>query len=447
VIAAAWESGTSFAIDFRVVLPDGSLRWLHGRGEVSEWDGRVAKRMHGTNQDITAFRLADTARRTSEVRYRTLVETSQEGIWSFDAHYRTTFVNGRMAEMLGHEPGEMLGQSLLGHIIEGGPQSAEPGDPWRREPQHDCRFRRGDGSDFWALVSLSWESSGDGELAGGLATVTDITVRKQAEAALAAAKDQATQASRLKSQFLANTSHEIRTPMTVILGMNDLLLDTNLDETQRRLAEAVARASNSLLALIDDILDLSKIEAGKQELVIVDFELARLVNDVVAMLADTGASKDLELVCRCDPDVPAAVRGDVRRLRQILVNLVSNGLKFTDRGGVVVRVSRPSGEVVRFEVSDTGIGIADEDQWRLFRPFSQVDGSDTRRHGGTGLGLAISKQLAEAMGGTIDFISRPGSGSTFCLDVPFRRPATVLPEETDCDLAQSLEREAFSSPA
>jgi PAS domain S-box-containing protein len=442
-MAKTWESGTSFAIDFRVMLPDGSRRWLHGRGEVSEWDGPVATRMHGTNHDVTASRLADEARRASEARYRKLVETSQEGIWSFDTHSRTTFVNRRMAEMLGYEPDEMLGQSLLDYIIEGGPDSTEPGDPWRREPQHDCRFRRRDGSDLWGLVSLSWEPSVDGGSADGLATVTDITVRKQAEASLAAARDQATQASQLKSRFLANTSHEIRTPMTVILGMNELLLETDLDETQRRFTEGVARAASGLLALINDILELSKIEAGKLELEIDDFELPRLVNEVVAMLADTGASKGLQLVSQCDPEVPPVVRGDAGRLRQILVNLVSNGLKFTDRGGVAVRVSRPSDEVVRFEVSDSGIGIAPEDQWRIFRPFSQVDGSNTRRHGGTGLGLVICKQLVEAMGGTIDFTSTPGSGSTFRLDVPFRTPTTAPLEGGGPHLIQVYESEAF----
>ena len=427
-MATAWDSGTSFAVDFRIVLPGGSLRWLHGRGAVSEWDGPVTKRMHGTSQDITALRVADDARRASEARYRKLVETAQEGIWSFDAHYRTTFVNSAMAEMLGYSPSEMLGRSLLDHVVEGGPDREQglPGDRWRHAPQHDCKFRGRDGHEFWALVSVSWESSLEGRPAGGLATVTDITIRKQAEASLAAARDQATQTSRLKSQFLANTSHEIRTPMTVILGMNELLFETNLDATQRRFAEGVQRAGTGLLALINDILDFSKIEAGKLELEIDDFDLRSLVDEVEALLADTTATKGLQLVFQCDSDVPAAVRGDGRRVRQILVNLVSNAVKFTDRGEVAVRVSRlaSEGQAVRFEVADTGIGIAPEDQWRLFQPFSQVDGSNTRSHGGTGLGLAISNQLAEAMGGTIAVQSTPGTGSTFWLDIPFERPRT-----------------------
>ena len=446
-VTGAWESGTSFALDFRIVLADGSLRWLHGRGAVSEWEGSVAKRMHGTTQDITELRLADHARRVSDARYRKLVETTQDGIWSFDAHFRTTFANRRMAEMLGYSPGEMLGQSLLDLVVEGGPGGEEElaGDRWRRQPQHDCRLRCRNGRELWALVSVSWESSRNGEPAGGLATVTDITVRKQAEASLAAARDQATQTSRLKSQFLANTSHEIRTPMTVILGMNELLFETDLDETQRRFAEGVQRAGTGLLALINDILDLSKIEAGKLELEIDDFDLRRLVNEVVALLADTAAPKGLQLVSQFDADVPAVVRGDARRVRQILVNLVSNAVKFTDRGGVAVRVSRPSSEpeAVRFEVADTGIGIAPEDQWRLFQPFSQVDGSNTRSHGGTGLGLAISNQLAGAMGSTIAVHSTPGSGSTFSLDMRFERPNTPPDDDGRGHVVQFYDSEAF----
>ncbi len=276
-------------------------------------------------------------------------------------------------------------------------------------------------------MSVSWESALAGKPAGGLATVTDITVRKQAEASLRAARDQARKTSRLKSEFLANTSHEIRTPMTVILGMNELLFETDLDETQRRFAEGVQRAGTGLLALINDILDLSKIEAGKMELEIDDFDLRRMVNEVVVLLADNAAAKGLQLVSQCDADVPVVVSGDARRVRQILVNLVSNAVKFTDRGGVAVKVSRPSSdsETVRFEVADSGIGIAPEDQWRLFQPFSQVDGSTTRNHGGTGLGLAISNQLAGAMGGTIAVHRTPGSGSTFWLDMPFEQPNTA----------------------
>jgi signal transduction histidine kinase len=240
-------------------------------------------------------------------------------------------------------------------------------------------------------------------------------------ASLEVAQQEALEASRLKSQFLANTSHEIRTPMTVILGMNELLLETELDPAQRKFAEGVSRASGRLLSMIDDLLDFSKIEAGHLNLEVTDVNVRSLVEDVCTFFSDAARTKGLRLVCTCRPDVPQVVRGDAARLRQILLNLASNAVKFTDAGRVEVTASGralPSGAVVRFEVVDTGIGIAPEDQQFLFRPFSQIDASTTRRYGGTGLGLAISSQLVEAMGGALGAESTPGSGSTFWFEIP-----------------------------
>ena len=229
--------------------------------------------------------------------------------------------------------------------------------------------------------------------------------------------------------------------------MNEVLLDTTLDDTQRRFAEGVQRAGTSLLALINDILDFSKIEAGKIELEVGELELRRLVNDVVGLLADTSAAKGLQLVSQCDADVPSVVRGDAGRVRQILINLVSNAIKFTDHGGVALRVSRPSGgrDVVRVEVADTGIGIAPEDQWRVFQPFSQVDGSQTRRHGGTGLGLAISK--AGRGNGQYHLLpQRAGSGTTFWLDVLVDGPPTPFGQDGSGHAVQFYESEAVFCP-
>ncbi len=254
-------------------------------------------------------------------------------------------------------------------------------------------------------------------------------------ASLKAAQDDAVEASRRKSLFLANASHEIRTPMTVIMGMNELLLGTELDESQRMFAEGVGRAAARLLDLITNVLDFSKIEAGRVDLDVAEVELRMLVEDVTAFLADTAHAKGLRLVSAYGPDVPEVVRGDAPRLRQILLNLVSNAVKFTDVGTVEVRTALrpgPAGEpetrtIVRFEVVDTGIGVAPLDQRLLFKPFSQVDPSSTRRHGGTGLGLAISTQLVEAMGGTIGMHSTPGSGSTFWFEIPFEKVAYTEP--------------------
>ncbi|WP_344800391.1 response regulator, partial [Actinokineospora diospyrosa] len=296
--------------------------------------------------------------------------------------------------------------------------------------------QRSDGSQFPVEISLAPLATDQGVLVS--AAIRDTSERREAEQALAAARDEALAAVRVKSQFVAMVSHEIRTPMNGVIGLTDLLLDTPLDASQQRYAQSIRASGRALLTIINDILDFSKAEAGKVELVETEFAMDQVLGEVVHAAVEAARDKDIEVVGHYPPELPIRLRGDAGRLRQVLLNLLGNAVKFTERGSVVLRAELQGvdedGRVrICFAVEDTGIGIAVAELPSLCEPFSQVETAANRRFGGTGLGLAITRELVGLMGGELEVASEPGRGSRFSFTMPFDRAP-----EADAPASQHL---------
>ena len=398
------------------------------------------------NLFIRAGMLAEQARevQASADQLRLLTDAAPVGIFQTDGDNRYVYTNPRWSVITG-VPAELATGRTWEAII--GPErvlamaDAAAADPGALGHRFTIELP-GLGPRILLVTSRSIPDS-DGGVAGWVGTLADVTAEAGAEAAMSSARDAATEASRLKSDFLANMSHEIRTPMNGVLGMTDLLLETELDARQRDYALTVRNSGMALLTIINDILDFSKVEAGKLDLEEIEFSPRAVVDGVVDLLAGPAQAKGLDLVAAVDSSVPAIVRGDPGRLRQILTNLIGNANKFTQAGEIVVRarLAELAGDdaVLHFEVCDTGDGIANHDLAMIFQPFVQADASSSRMYGGTGLGLAISGQLVALMGGSCSVTSRLGEGSSFsftvCVQCEANQPEDAL-FALDADLAR-----------
>ncbi len=382
-------------------------------------------------EKITGYFGSETEKNESEQRFRLISETLPVGIFETDAGGECLYTNSSWQEI--------FGVSLLESLTVDWKEFLHPDDKeavseqWSQTLTNltpfskDCRIINSNGEERWIHLRSSPVFSDTGTRYTG--TVMDITDRKRTEVELKRAKDAAEAASIAKSEFLANMSHEIRTPMNGVIGMTNLLLDTNLGKEQREFTETIQKSADSLMTVINDILDFSKIEAGKLELEIMDFDLRVTLEEVGELMGLKAYEKGLEFATIIHHEVPSLLHGDPGRLRQILINLVGNAVKFTDAGEVTLKAVLEEEDknraVIRFSVRDTGIGISEEKMDRLFKSFSQIDGSTSRKYGGTGLGLAISKQLTELMGGSIGVDSKRGEGSTFWFTVALTKQSDI----------------------
>lgn len=364
---------------------------------------------------------AEEALRESEERFRLLANAVPVLIWMADRDNGCTFVNQSWLDFRGTTLQEELGTGWVAGIhpddAERLLQTCGQAIADRCPFETEFRLRREDGEYRWVLDTGTCVYLPDGTFNGFVGTCIDITDRKIAAEHLAQARDQALEHARLKSQFLANMTHEIRTPMNGILGMAGLLQHTNLSQEQRELTESVRSSGQALVRIIDDILDFSRLEARRLTVDNAPFNLLNVVEEVVELLAESARSQGIELISSVEPCTPLGLLGDSGRVRQILLNLVGNAIKFTENGEVRVAVSllqEDAGHAtIKMEVRDTGIGMSPETQQKLFTAFMQADGSTTRKYGGTGLGLAICKELVELMDGEISVESKLGQGSTF----------------------------------
>jgi PAS domain S-box-containing protein len=412
-----------------LVRKDGSVVWL--QVELTPWRG-AASEIGGliiTSHDVTEMVEALERTERSEERLRLAMEIADIHVWELDYRRRelikvgaedTFFSEPMTYETLYRNIWDTIDPRDLDRAMEQWGRHVEEGVPFRPE----YRVKRTDGKEVWAQGAVRFLQDGDGKPLRMIGALQNITERKASERALVDAKDEAESATRAKSAFLATMSHEIRTPLNGVLGMAQAMAMSDLAEHQRERLDVIRQSGESLLAILNDVLDLSKIEAGKLELEQAEFDIAELSRGALAAFTATAQSKGLAFELKVARGARGVYRGDSVRVRQILYNLVSNALKFTETGGVKVAVSRRNKRLV-LSVADTGIGVAPDKLNGLFQKFEQADASTTRRYGGTGLGLAICRDLAQLMDGVIRAESTPGAGATFTVELPLPRLAAA----------------------
>ncbi|TPL13739.1 response regulator [Mesorhizobium sp. B2-4-10] len=356
----------------------------------------------------------------SEERFRGLIDALGDLVIHRDRDGYIVYANKVFADLVEVDQRDLAGKTLAELGIEVGIVPDAAFSDHECLSSTDVAIRTPGGSRWFSWIELSVRDKDSGAVSHR-AIARDITARKRAESSLITARERAEHASQAKSRFLATVSHEIRTPMNGIMGMARLLADTSLSPEQQTYVGAISTSASALLALIEDLLDYSKIEAGRFDPEPQPMSVREIADNVVELLAARAFSKDIGLGCHVEPDVPQLITADPGRVRQVLLNLIGNAIKFTDSGGVLVSIARARTETtdrICFTIADTGPGLHEDDMERIFEEFEQADGTSTRAHGGAGLGLAISKRLVTAMGGTISVSSRLGQGSEFVFDIP-----------------------------